>query len=299
MVSIIIPTYNRSELLRQCLSSIIAQTYQNFEVLVLDDGSNDDTFGTVKSFNDKRMKYINNGKFSDVAKLRNIGIQVSKGNFIAFCDDDDIWQMNKLSVQVEYLNKYKFICSNANLIDKKSDIISERFISFFDQNCIITTEMLLITNLILTSSVVIERNLINNSTFLESGINCSAEDYELWLRLSVKENIFFINRELISFRSHSNTSSFQSNAALINNVIRIISTYEKTESKDIRRASNKGKLLKRIQLIKIYFIERKIKKMLMEIVTVIFGFKNSYLLLYVFEKYILKKPLISKRKAIL
>src|SRR4030095_9449138 len=299
MVSIIIPTYNRSELLRQCLSSIIAQTYQNFEVLVLDDGSNDDTFGTLKGFNDKRMKYINNGKFSDVAKLRNIGIQVSKGNFIAFCDDDDIWQMNKLSVQVEYLNKYKFICSNANLIDKKSDIISERFISFFDQNCIITTEMLLITNLILTSSVVIERNLINNSTFLESGINCSAEDYELWLRLSVKENIFFINRELISFRSHSNTSSFQSNAALINNVIRIISTYEKTESKDIRRASNKGKLLKRIQLIKIYFIERKIKKMLMEIVTVIFGFKNSYLLLYVFEKYILKKPLISKRKAIL
>ena len=108
MISIIIPTYNRSKLLFLCLESILLQTYKDIEIILLDDGSTDNTRLILSNFKDKRLVYVNIGRIGNISKLRNIGINLSKGEYIAFCDDDDVWKVNKLEIQMELINNYDF-----------------------------------------------------------------------------------------------------------------------------------------------------------------------------------------------
>jgi len=100
LVSIIIPTRNREKLLERALKSVLAQTYPNFECLVIDDASSDNTGNLVKSFTDKRIRYIYNENHTNASAARNIGLRISGGEFIAFLDDDDEWFPAKLEKQV-------------------------------------------------------------------------------------------------------------------------------------------------------------------------------------------------------
>lgn len=100
LVSIIIPTRNRAKLLERALKSVLAQTYPNFECLVIDDASSDNTRDLVKSFTDERIQYIYNERHSNVSGARNVGLRISTGEFIAFLDDDDEWLPAKLEKQV-------------------------------------------------------------------------------------------------------------------------------------------------------------------------------------------------------
>ena len=100
LVSIIIPTHNRKEFLIKALDSVLNQTYRNIEVIIIDDASTDGTGDLILSYNDERIKYFKNSSNLYAAESRNIGIQNSNGNFIAFLDDDDIWLPEKLEQQI-------------------------------------------------------------------------------------------------------------------------------------------------------------------------------------------------------
>lgn len=104
-VSIIIPTYNRVCLVERAVRSVLNQTYQEFELIVVDDGSDDDTPKVVKSFKDKRIRYIRHQENKGGSTARNSGIKVAKGQFIAFLDDDDEWLSEKLEKQIVVLEK--------------------------------------------------------------------------------------------------------------------------------------------------------------------------------------------------
>lgn len=99
-VSIILPTYNRAHLLSRAIQSVLDQTYQDFELIIVDDGSTDNTEEIVKSFNDERIKYIWQGENKGVSAARNTGIKMAKGKYIAFQDSDDEWMPEKLEKQV-------------------------------------------------------------------------------------------------------------------------------------------------------------------------------------------------------
>ena len=99
-VSIIIPTYNRCQMVGRAINSVIQQTYTNFECIVVDDASTDDTKQVVTSINDSRIIYLRNETNKHVSAARNIGIKHAKGKLIAFLDDDDIWLSKKLEKQV-------------------------------------------------------------------------------------------------------------------------------------------------------------------------------------------------------
>jgi len=101
LVSVIIATYNRCELLKFTIKSILEQSYDNFELIIVDDGSTDDTKNICLCFNDDRIHYIYSDNSGSPARPRNIGIKLARGEFIAFCDDDDIWMPNKLDVQID------------------------------------------------------------------------------------------------------------------------------------------------------------------------------------------------------
>jgi len=107
-VSVVIPTYNRPHLIRRAIQSVLNQTYQNFEIIVVDDSPNDETEKVVKSFNDKRIKYIHNKKKSNLPKARNQGVRESDPNskYIAFLDDDDEWLPQFLEKTVEKLESH-------------------------------------------------------------------------------------------------------------------------------------------------------------------------------------------------
>jgi glycosyltransferase involved in cell wall biosynthesis len=99
-VSVILPTHNRAELLKRSIQSILDQTYEDFELIVIDDASKDDTEAAVKGFNDDRIRYIKQQINIGAAAARNAGIAASKGEYIAFQDDDDEWLPTKLEKQV-------------------------------------------------------------------------------------------------------------------------------------------------------------------------------------------------------
>src|SRR6266481_7201740 len=102
-VSVIIPTHNRAEFLRSAITSVLNQTYQNFEIIVVDDASTDKTREIITSFDDQRIKYIRHEVNKGDAGSRNTGILNSSSDYLAFLDDDDQWLPEKLQTQMDLL----------------------------------------------------------------------------------------------------------------------------------------------------------------------------------------------------
>ena len=107
LVSVIIPTFNRADIIRETLDSVLAQTYSNFEAIVIDDGSADRTRAVVSAYRDPRIKYSykENGGLSSA---RNAGLDLARGEFIAFLDSDDVWHSWKLAAQVDAADPSNF-----------------------------------------------------------------------------------------------------------------------------------------------------------------------------------------------
>ncbi len=127
LVSIVIPTYNRAHLLLRAVRSALAQTYQNIEVIIVDDGSTDNTQEIVKSFDDPRVQYMRQDKNRGVCAARNAGIRRSKGKYIAFLDSDDEYLPEKIRKSVEVFKSSSkdvgFVASNFwRVIDGKKDL---------------------------------------------------------------------------------------------------------------------------------------------------------------------------------
>ena len=109
LFSIVIPTYNRAKLLERCLKSVISQTYTNWEAIIVDNYSEDNTEEIVKSFADSRIRYIKNHNFGVIAISRNKAIDMAHGDWICFLDSDDIWYKEKLESLLPYINDYDII----------------------------------------------------------------------------------------------------------------------------------------------------------------------------------------------
>ncbi|MBS1517382.1 MAG: glycosyltransferase [Bacteroidetes bacterium] len=244
MISIIVITYNRSGLLAKTVRSILAQTYRKFELIVVNDGSTDDTVEILESIGDVRINHVNEGKIGNLSKLRNIGIKKASFEYIAFCDDDDLWVENKLEVQLKYTKDHKFICSNAAVIDENDKVIKENYFDLIKENFIIDKKYLLQDgNSILTSSLLVEKKILteNNILFDEIFITNYCEDYELFLRLSEHSGFLFINENLVLKRLHSSVSGgYENNLIMLNSSVSILKSYVGKESKQTDKYAIEG-----------------------------------------------------------
>jgi glycosyltransferase involved in cell wall biosynthesis len=218
LVSIIIPTYNRAEWLLKSIGSVISQNYSNWELIVWDDGSNDDTEEVVKSFHDDRIHYFKHSN-RGVSFARNHAIEKSCGDYIAFLDSDDQWVINKLSQQVNILERYPHIdCLFGNYLN--NNVATGETGVGFTQSKIgldnLTTELLeksvyqinagmpeslAISNFLLIiqlSSVLVGKHaLVKVGQFNENLRNCEDTEY-LW-RMGLKGIKFaFIDEILIN-----------------------------------------------------------------------------------------------------
>lgn len=127
LVSIITPTYNCSKFIGATIESVLSQTYKNFEMIIVDDASTDDTESVVKSYKDRRIKYIKLKTNSGPAVARNTAMEEAKGKYMAFLDSDDLWVPSKLEKQIKFIkkNKYKIICSDYEQIDEQGNKLNK------------------------------------------------------------------------------------------------------------------------------------------------------------------------------
>lgn len=239
MISVIVITYNRSELLCRTLKSILNQQYTDLEVIVVDDGSDDDTLSITESFKDDRIKYFNFGRIGNLSRLRNLGIKNSNSEFIAFSDDDDLWKPDRLKAQLKYAGKYDFICSNADVIDINDRIIKEKYFDDINESFEVNKEFLLSRgNCILTSSCLIKREIftVNDCFFDEKVFTNFCEDYELFIRISNFCKMYFLEKNLIQKRSHESVSGGLENILkMLDMSSRILSVY--TNNQDTKTES--------------------------------------------------------------
>ena len=124
LVSIVIPTYNHAKFISKALKSVIYQTYKNWEAIIIDNESVDETYKLVNDFNDSRIKYFKISNDGVIAKSRNLGIKEAKGDWIAFLDSDDWWTKDKLEVCISKIGK------NTDLIYHAHEYVN-KFKSFF------------------------------------------------------------------------------------------------------------------------------------------------------------------------
>lgn len=102
LVSVILPTYNRANTLRRAIDSVLTQTYRELELIVIDDGSTDETEALLSSYSDPRLKLLKPGRLGCAAKARNHGLKSARGEFVAFQDSDDVWMTDKLERQIAF-----------------------------------------------------------------------------------------------------------------------------------------------------------------------------------------------------
>ena len=132
LVSIITPSYNCEKYLGDTIHSVINQTYYNWEMIIVDDLSNDNSYDLAKEFakQDSRIKVIKLDKNSGAAVARNKGIEIAKGRYIAFLDSDDLWKPQKLEKQIKFMkqNNYVFTYTAYELINEKNKVLNKKFI---------------------------------------------------------------------------------------------------------------------------------------------------------------------------
>jgi len=205
-ISVVIPTYNRIELLKRSIDSVINQTIKPFEIIIVDDGSNDGTEAMVKKKYDslKLIKQKNKG----ASAARNSGIKASSGEWICFLDSDDEWKNNKLEKQITFVannSDYKFFHSNEIWIKNGKRINQKKKHKKYGgdifKKCL---DMCRIS----PSSVLINKNIFEEiGLFNENLVVC--EDYELWLRICDQYKVFFIDEPLIiKYGGHQDQLSY-------------------------------------------------------------------------------------------
>lgn len=228
--SIIIPTFNREFILGETLRSVQNQSYDNWEAIIVDDGSTDQTKALVESFDEPRFKYFYK-KNEERSIARNFGIEQSDGDFITFLDSDDILLENCLQNALDYL-KTNSQAEVFHLAYEIRDRKNKNVLSKYPKDRFIMNESLLSGNPMSCMTTFLRRYIGNNYKFDTDKRLLFSEDWEYWLRISTEYDIYFCNKlsgvlyehenrgvNLISVDKHIESKSFFLNKVLQNSLI--------------------------------------------------------------------------------
>lgn len=201
-VSVIIPTYNRSELLKKAIESLENQSHQNFEIIIIDDCSTDDTAEVVRGMDDERIIYLRHDTNKGGSEARNTGIKQATGSFIGFLDSDDQWLPDKLERQLKQFEGQPdvgVVYTGVQVVDEhnqptrkivpayKGEILPK----LFESNCIDTT-----------SSVLVKREVLDQVQGFDASLP-SCQDWDLYIRLAQVTKFDFVKESLVLFYHHS------------------------------------------------------------------------------------------------
>jgi len=216
-VTVILPTYNRAQSITRSIRSVLSQTYQDFEFIIIDDGSIDNTEKIVRKFQekDKRIRYIRHNKNKGSATARNTGIKAAKREYIAFQDSDDEWLPEKLEKQMKV---FKNVPPKVGVVytgfwkidgDKRKYIPSSRV----KQKEGDIHKKLLNGNFVDTPTVLIKKECFEKVGIFDEHL-CALEDWELWIRVSKHYHFKFIDEPLLISHYTSNSVNINLNSLI-------------------------------------------------------------------------------------
>jgi glycosyltransferase involved in cell wall biosynthesis len=209
LVSIILPTYNGRERIEEAIRSVVGQTYPEWELLVVDDGSADGTDQIIAHLAslDARIRYIKNEYNLGIQKTLNRGLKEAKGEYIARIDDDDLWSdRNKLSTQVQFFTEHPdhvLVGTGTIIVNEKGTEISRYLLPKDDQSI---RNKLLIKNCFTHSSVIYRRDVVLASGGYSESLDVQhIEDHELWLRLGLLGKMANLPSYSVTFCARANS----------------------------------------------------------------------------------------------
>ncbi len=209
-ISVILTTYNRGRTyLRQAIQSVVNQTYKNWELIIFDNYSTDNTDEIVREFSNYNIKYNKLQNNGIIAKSRNAAIKIATGDYIALIDSDDYWEDDKLEISYKYLspNNSDGFCHAENwLFSDGRNMIKK----YGPEKRFLFKNLLTQGNCLSPSATVIKRKILTEvEGYSEDKNFVTAEDYDLWLKISKKNHkLIFSEKVLGSFRVHSEAESY-------------------------------------------------------------------------------------------
>ncbi len=193
-VSVIIPTYNRARMIGEAIESVLSQAYNDLELIVVDDGSSDETRKVVSNYF-PQVNYLYQ-EHQGVSAARNCGIKHSRGEYLSFLDSDDLWLKEKLRSQMMFMESHPeaFICYTDEIWIRNGVRVNpmkkhQKYSGMIFEHCLPLC-------IVSPSSVLIARTLFDKVGLFDEKLE-ACEHYDLWLRISVKYPIYFIKRPLI------------------------------------------------------------------------------------------------------
>lgn len=218
-ISVVIPLYNKEKSIQSTLKSILSQTFHEFEIVVIDDGSTDRSADIVNAISDSRVRLIRKEN-GGVCSARNRGILEAKYDYVAFLDADDIWDENYLREQVKMINDYPNAkmwginfaeTSNSELVRYLPTGLSENFRGYIDDYFNIKGR---ISDLFCSSSVVVKRDVFDKVGFFDERIRY-AEDNDMWFRIIASFPIAFYDKYMVFYQFDAENRALNKEIPLI------------------------------------------------------------------------------------
>lgn len=242
LVSIIIPTYNRRDIVVTAIKSALNQSYRHTEIIVVDDGSTDNTGITIDSLN-AGIKFIYQDN-KGASAARNLGIKSSAGEYIAFLDSDDVWAVDKLKMQIECFTNHPdigLVDTNVQFEDSHGNTVpsSKNFnLMKPHENCMRDLPNVFKFPYLGTSTVMIKKSVLDDVGGFDVNLK-TAEDLDLWLRIARKYKIYYLANKLVTVRHvdsglSTDPCSYEDNLTVIRNFLRSDVNFRKTQKKLIR-----------------------------------------------------------------
>jgi glycosyltransferase involved in cell wall biosynthesis len=230
-VSVIIPTYNRAQLISRTINSVLVQTFKDFEILVVDDASTDHTRQVVKQIEDRRIRFISHQKNRGGSAARNTGIKASKGEYIGFLDDDDEWLPEKLEKQVEVLqrsaNDVVVIYSACYFVSGRNNTVLTKTVPFYRGYLY---RDLLRRNILPSPTPLIKKDCFSKAGLFDETLP-SCQDWDMWIRISKYYKFDFVPNVLAKTYVHGKQISTNLNAKIVARE-RLIDKYREDLIKD-------------------------------------------------------------------
>ena len=236
LISVVIPTYNRADLIPKAIQSVLDQTYQNWELIIVDNYSDDGTKEVIDSFKDPRISMLLLPRTGSVAASRNFGVQHSKGEWIAFLDSDDWWFSEKLKTVSEVIqNGSDLIYHDLQIVSGPDDPKSSRKTKSRKLKDPIFLDLLLNGNDIALSSVTVRKSIFMKVKGMnESPTFFAVEDYDTWLRIAQITNLFVhIPKALGAYQLHDGNIGKINNFQYLSNALQ--GYLDKLDKKQLQR----------------------------------------------------------------
>ena len=232
LVSVVIPTYNSAQYLPQTIESVLSQSWQNFEIIIVDDGSTDNTQEVVGAFNSNKIRYIRQENSGGPSRPRNVGIHHARGKYISLLDSDDLMSRNKLAEAVSFLERYSdlgLVFANFEVCNERGDSFPGTFLDEFPTfwelpkkqvgekwfiiESALAYKTLLCENFIGTSGTVVPKEVFLSVGKFDENI-AGPEDRDMWLRISRRYALGYLDAVGHQYR-HRETGIMGRGAAVL------------------------------------------------------------------------------------